>query len=143
MPSQKQIDANRRNAQKSTGPVTEAGKAVAKFNALRHGMTVQSAVLPYEDHLAYAMLREALLGHYAPANIAEELLVDVVANSYLLPRTRPGAGGNLLQSSLRDVERADLLLAGRAGVLQLYGRWQTEEEEARRGDRDDGCCVRV
>jgi hypothetical protein len=82
MPSQKQIDANRRNAQKSTGPVTEAGKAVAKFNALRHGMTAESAVLPYEDHLAYAMLREALLSHYAPANIAEELLVDVVANSY-------------------------------------------------------------
>jgi hypothetical protein len=82
MPSQKQIDANRRNAQKSTGPITEAGKAVAKFNALRHGMTAESAVLPYEDTLAYAMLREALVGHYAPANIAEELLVDVVANSY-------------------------------------------------------------
>jgi hypothetical protein len=82
MPSQKQIDANRRNAQKSTGPVTEAGKAVAKFNALRHGMTAESAVLPYEDHLAYAMLREALLSHYAPGNIAEEMLVDVVANSY-------------------------------------------------------------
>jgi hypothetical protein len=82
MPSQKQIDANRRNAQKSTGPITEAGKAVAKFNALRHGMTAESAVLPYEDHLAYAMLREALLSHYAPANIAEELLVDIVANSY-------------------------------------------------------------
>jgi hypothetical protein len=82
MASQKQIDANRRNAQKSTGPVTEAGKAVAKFNALRHGMTAESAVLPYEDHLAYAMLREALLSHYAPGNIAEEMLVDVVANSY-------------------------------------------------------------
>jgi hypothetical protein len=82
MPSQKQIDANRRNARKSTGPITEAGKAVAKFNALRHGMTAESAVLPYEDHLAYAMLREALLSHYAPANVAEELLVDVVANSY-------------------------------------------------------------
>jgi hypothetical protein len=82
MASQKQIDANRRNAQRSTGPITEAGKAVAKFNALRHGMTAESAVLPFEDHLAYAMLREALLSHYAPANIAEELLVDVVANSY-------------------------------------------------------------
>jgi hypothetical protein len=45
-------------------------------------MTAESAVLPYEDHLAYAMLREALLSHYAPANIAEEMLVDVVANSY-------------------------------------------------------------
>jgi hypothetical protein len=45
-------------------------------------LTAESAVLPYEDTLAYAMLREALMSHYAPANIAEELLVDVVANSY-------------------------------------------------------------
>jgi hypothetical protein len=82
MPSQKRIDANRRNAQKSTGPITEAGKAIAKFNTLRHGMTAEAAVLPYEDHLAYAMLRQALLSYYAPANIAEELVVDVVANSY-------------------------------------------------------------
>jgi hypothetical protein len=36
MASQKEIDANRRNAQRSTGPVTPAGKSLAKFNALKH-----------------------------------------------------------------------------------------------------------
>ena len=49
MASQKQIEANRRNAQRSTGPASELGKAVAKFNALKHGMTADTAVLPYED----------------------------------------------------------------------------------------------
>ena len=45
-----QIEANRRNAQKSTGPKTERGKARAKFNAVTHGMTARTIlpVLPQE-----------------------------------------------------------------------------------------------
>ncbi len=46
MATEKQIAANRRNAQKSTGPKSDAGKAKAKFNALKHGMTADTAVLP-------------------------------------------------------------------------------------------------
>ena len=82
MASQKQIDANRRNAQRSTGPITEVGKAVSKFNALRHGMTADTAVLPYEDPHSYHELREALIEHHKPANVAEEMLLEVVVNSY-------------------------------------------------------------
>ena len=46
-----QIEANRRNAQKSTGPKTERGKARAKLNAVTHGMTARTImpVLPQED----------------------------------------------------------------------------------------------
>jgi len=46
-----QIEANRRNAQKSTGPKTERGKARAKLNAVTHGMTARTImpVLPHED----------------------------------------------------------------------------------------------
>jgi len=46
-----QIEANRRNAQKSTGPKTERGKARAKRNAFKHGMTARTImpVLPQED----------------------------------------------------------------------------------------------
>jgi hypothetical protein len=53
MASQARIDANKRNAQRSTGPKTEAGKARAKLNALKdgsHAKTV-SAVLPQEKPL--------------------------------------------------------------------------------------------
>ena len=45
MATEKQIEANRRNAQKSTGPATEVGKTKAKFNALKHGMTAVFHVL--------------------------------------------------------------------------------------------------
>ncbi|MGA2706513.1 MAG: hypothetical protein ABSH35_36325, partial [Isosphaeraceae bacterium] len=46
-----QIEANRRNAQKSTGPKTERGKAHARGNAVTHGMTARTLmpVLPQED----------------------------------------------------------------------------------------------
>ncbi len=46
-----QIEANRPNAQKSTGPKTERGKSRAKLNAVTHGMTARTIipVLPQED----------------------------------------------------------------------------------------------
>jgi hypothetical protein len=41
MASQRKVAANRRNAQRSTGPRTANGKARARLNALRHGLAVQ------------------------------------------------------------------------------------------------------
>ncbi len=123
MASQKQIDANRRNAKRSTGPITEAGKAVAKFNALRHGMTAESAVLPYEDPVSYAQLRDALKDHYAPANIAEEMNIEVVVSSY----------SRLLRS--RRVETS----AQRLGIQALKQR--NGKNPAPRHDDDDALAV--
>jgi hypothetical protein len=82
MASQKQIDANRRNAQRSTGPNTPEGKAATKFNSLKHGMTAVTAVLPHEDADSYSELRESFLDTYKPANAVEASLVETIANSY-------------------------------------------------------------
>jgi hypothetical protein len=82
MASQKQIEANRRNARRSTGPVTELGKAAAKWNSLKHGMTASTAVLPYEDPVSYSELRESFVATYTPANAVEASLVETIANSY-------------------------------------------------------------
>ena len=46
MASAAQIEANRRNAQKSHGPKTEKGKARVRCNALKHGMTTPSPPCP-------------------------------------------------------------------------------------------------
>ena len=45
MASEKQIEANRANAQHSTGPKTPAGKAISRLNALKHGLTAEIAVI--------------------------------------------------------------------------------------------------
>ena len=52
MPSPKQLEANRNNALKSTGPKTEAGKKRSSINALRHGLTGHVVALPGEDQEA-------------------------------------------------------------------------------------------
>ena len=82
MATQKQIEANRRNAQKSTGPKTEQGKAKSKFNALKHGMTAEVAVLPHEDKISYEELRQATIESYQPANGVELMLVELIAGNY-------------------------------------------------------------
>ena len=47
--SDRQIKANKQNAQHSTGPRTENGKARVALNALKHGLTGKQIVLPHED----------------------------------------------------------------------------------------------
>ena len=46
MTSQKQIDANRANAKKSTGPRTEHGKSITRLNAVRDNITGQITTSP-------------------------------------------------------------------------------------------------
>jgi hypothetical protein len=80
--SQKQIDANRRNALKSTGPKSDEGKAQSRMNALRHGLTAAQAVLPHENEDDYEKLREGMLESYAPADSAELAVVEELVNAY-------------------------------------------------------------
>ena len=61
-PSSKRIEANRRNAQKSTGPRTTEGKDRVRLNALKHGLTASTAVLPGEDAEGLAIARRGLEG---------------------------------------------------------------------------------
>jgi hypothetical protein len=82
MASARQIAANRRNAQKSRGPVSEAGKQRSSMNALQHGMTARVIVLPHEDDVEYHEIRASLLESYAPANAHETMLVDQIAAGY-------------------------------------------------------------
>jgi hypothetical protein len=49
MTSDRQTEANRRNALLSTGPKTPEGKAIAALNALKHGLLSRDALLPGED----------------------------------------------------------------------------------------------
>src|ERR1700694_4963105 len=67
---------NKANAQKSTGPRTEAGKQRSSLNALRHGLTGQTVVLPTEDHSAYQRHSHGFLDEYQPKGATETQLVQ-------------------------------------------------------------------
>ncbi len=66
MASDKQIAANTRNAQKSTGPKTLAGKRKCRRNALRHGLTAETVIDVFENVDDYQSFEAAILAHYAP-----------------------------------------------------------------------------
>jgi hypothetical protein len=87
MPTQNQIDANRRNAQHSTGPRTVEGKAASSMNALKSGIDAQSSVIPGEDAADLAALTERLYQDCQPQTVIESLLVDdIVRDTWLLTR---------------------------------------------------------
>ena len=52
--SKAKVEANRRNAQKSKGPTSDEGKARSRYNALKHGMTAKTVLLPGDDHQEFA-----------------------------------------------------------------------------------------
>ncbi len=87
MVSERKRAANRRNAQKSTGPKTEAGKNKVKFNALTHGLTARTIVLPHEDADAYQKRLDDWLLDMNPRTGQETYLVDrLVRISWQLDR---------------------------------------------------------
>lgn len=75
MATLRQIQANRRNALRSTGPKTPQGKAVVRLNALTHGMCAADAVLPGEDEQDLHQLAKAFHAAMLPAGPAEQSLV--------------------------------------------------------------------
>jgi hypothetical protein len=60
MTSPKQIEANRENALKSTGPKTSEGKAVVSLNAVKHGLLSAKVFLPNEDEAAFVDFEKRL-----------------------------------------------------------------------------------
>jgi len=76
MASLAQLTANRLNAQRSTGPRTEAGKAVSRFNALIYGVDAQSLVLPGEDPAALEALALEYHRSFNPSGPLEDYLVQ-------------------------------------------------------------------
>jgi len=85
MATPRQIDANRRNAQKSTGPRTEEGKERARLNGVTHGMTATFDILPGEDAEAYQERLDAFIADLKPRNAFERELVErIVRASWLL-----------------------------------------------------------
>lgn len=107
MASEKQIDANRRNAQKSTGPKTDAGKAKARMNAVKHGLLAKVPVLPDEDCKQIDKLGFAILERLAPVGALEQLLAERVVLSAIR-----------LQRAARI--EAEVFLAGQANFTMLH-----------------------
>ncbi len=81
--SARQLAANRANAQKCTGPKTDAGKQRSRFNSLKHGLTAAHVCLPGESREDYDLRRQEYIDYFQPASLVEyDILDDLVANRW-------------------------------------------------------------
>jgi hypothetical protein len=73
---------NRKNAARSTGPVTAEGKRRSSLNALRHGLTGQTVVLPEDDLAVYQRHCAQFHAELKPQGLLETKAVQTIADTY-------------------------------------------------------------
>jgi hypothetical protein len=97
MASDRQIAANRLNAQKSTGPKTEAGKQHSRRNTLRHGLTAETIFNVLEDPADYEAFETGIRGAYQPRTAVEHELISRLASLLWRLRRSTAIESGLLQ----------------------------------------------
>ena len=103
MPSTKQLTANRANAERSTGPKTEEGKARSRANAWKHGLTAKLLVIGDEETEAFDELRAALMTEHDPQSALECELVERLAGILWRLRRVP-----FFEAAIIDARQAQL-----------------------------------
>ena len=84
MATTKQIAANRKNAEKSTGPRTEDGKSASRLNALKHGIDADAETLGVEFPEELQQLTDEYYSQFHPVGLPERLLVDLLVRKQWL-----------------------------------------------------------
>jgi hypothetical protein len=102
-----QINANRENAQKSTGPRTSEGKAASSRNRLVHGLRANKHIVLDEDPAEFLLLIHDHLDRFRPVGPGEEKLVlRIAAGQWRLDRAFPMEAG-IYRACIRDVAEED------------------------------------
>ena len=107
MSSLKQIEANRRNALKSTGPTTREGKERSRCNALRHGLTAETVIAGLEDAENYQAFEVVITRDYDAETAVERELVLRLASVLWRLRRATGIESALFESVTENSRRSD------------------------------------
>ena len=128
MTSFRQIEANRRNARKSTGPTSEEGKQRSRCNAVRHGLTAETVIGALEDAEDYKAFEASIIADYDAQSAVERELVLRLAS--LLWRLRRAT---TMETGLFDIQADCLREFGQGHLTQpeaqeiIYARFQQVE----------------
>jgi len=138
MASLKQIEANRRNSKKSTGPRTPEGKAVSRMNALTTGIDAESQVIRGEDSQTLDALTLEYHQHHQPATPEERSLVDALVRAEWLQRRLARAEAELWEYEMqttyqvRDDVAVGQIFAARSNIfIRLQRRIDAAERSFR------------
>jgi hypothetical protein len=127
-PSEARLAANRANAQHSTGPKTEEGKAKSSLNAVKTGLTGRTVLLPADDAIIYQQHLDRNFREFAPGSDREHALVQIIADAeWRLLRIHPleaslwALGLREFAAEFADIENQtdrEALINGK--ILQAY-----------------------
>ncbi len=115
-----QIEANRANAQHSTGPRTDQGKSTSCLNNFRHGFRSTFQVLPTENEEEFESLLFAMRMEHQPDTPTEHMLVDKMVEHFWLSRR-----AQLLQDLSMDTEEPE---RNQQKSFALFLRYQTTND---------------
>jgi hypothetical protein len=127
MSSYRQIEANRRNATKSTGPKTEAGKQVSRRNAVRHGLTAETVLSALEDAEDYKAFEAAIIADYdAQSAVERELVLRLASILWRLRRA------TTMETGLFEIQTQQRQLLSHSGevIPTMFRRTESASGDA-------------
>ena len=138
-----QLNANRLNAQHSTGPRTEAGKSVSRFNALKYGAEARSLVLPSEDPAELVTLALEYHQQFNPVGPLEDYLVQTIVQADWMRRRYTLVESLIVQDRIGNPDYTSLDAFTCPAAMQISRRLAAEErsyfrawKELRRAQRE-------
>ncbi len=129
MATQAQIDANRKNALKSTGPKSKPGKDKTRFNGLKHGLRAEQLVLPGEDPAEFAAELKGWSDDWNPQSHTRAVLCErAAAASWRLRRSVRVEAARLRGLADAAAERFDA--ETREAIERAVALFQTDPQAA-------------
>jgi hypothetical protein len=135
MTSLRQIEANRCNATKSTGPKTAAGKMRSRRNAVRHGLSAETVIEIVEDIEDYQGFEAAVIADYDARTAVERELVLRLASLFWRLRRATAIETDLfrIQAEIlhdrRQAQLADWAIEGSYPVLEVTELCSSQSDE--------------
>ena len=127
--------ANRLNAEKSTGPKSEAGKRNVKLNAIKHGFHAAVLIIPPGAEAEFEVLCNGLFAQLAPATALQQVAFDNVLRCCWRCTLAHRAEMLRLSSYLKMTDEPEASVAS-ADDKAVMGRWYAcEPDQALRGYR--------
>jgi hypothetical protein len=140
MTSFRQIEANRRNALKSTGPKTDEGKQRSRCNAVRHGLTAETVIGALEDAEDYKAFEAAITADYdAQSAVERELVLRLASLLWRLRRATTMETGlfEIQADHLREFRQVRQIHPdSRTIVYAMFGRAEPVDADSDRAPHD-------
>jgi len=138
MATQRQIEANRLNSEKSTGPRTPQGKAVSRMNALKSGLDAESQFVTGEDSTEFAELQHEYFARFQPLTPEERFQVDTLIRSEWILRRLFRAEAHLWEYHAMRASRSEAVPLGEAlmAANEVFRRLQRRITLAERSYKD-------